>query len=551
MTRALATHDAAVRLSSCSLPLASALAASVSACHPSPPVTVEPPAEKVAAPAVPSPPWVPKGPRLGATRRESPSVLIKDARLLTGDGRDIPRGYVLMRDGAIVATGAGDAVDVPEGTTVVDARGKVVTPGLIDTHSHMGVYASPGVRAHADGNEMTDPITAGVRAIDAVWVQDPSLERALAGGVTTIQVLPGSGNLIGGRAVTLKLRHRTDAGSMRFVGAPDGLKMACGENPKRVYGERKRMPMSRMGNLEVQRQAFRDAKRLMAEWAEWRAKERERLEKLAIERRKFAAEEADRKAKTDRCDAGRIAPRTCRKWKAKWAAEPLVPPSDIGSLPPKADLDLETLAGALEGHILVHIHCYRADDMSRMIALADEMGFRVRSFHHALEAYKIRQSLALRQISVSTWADWWGFKMEAYDGIQENLALVSQSGGRAIVHSDSAEGVRRLNQEAAKGMWAGRHAGIDITSAEATRWITLNPAWALGVEDRVGSLMAGKDADIVVWDRDPFSVYASAERVYVDGRLSFDRSATAAPWSDFEAAPDEPPPPPTPKKEAL
>lgn len=533
------------------MPLALAFAVAASACHPSPPATPKKAAGKVTEPAVPSPPWVPKGPRLGATRRESPPVLIKDARLLTGDGRDIPRGYVLMRDGAIVATGAGDAVDVPAGTTVVDGRGKVVSPGLIDTHSHMGVYAAPGVRAHADGNEMTDPITAGVRAIDAVWVQDPSLERALAGGVTTIQVLPGSGNLIGGRAVTLKMRHRTDAGSMRFVGAPDGLKMACGENPKRVYGERKMMPMSRMGNLEVQRQAFRDAKRLMAEWAEWRAKERERLERLTVERRAFVAEETDRKTKADRCEAGRVAPRTCREWMAKWAAEPLVPPSDIGALPPKADLDLETLAGAMEGHILVHIHCYRADDMSRMIALADEMGFRVRSFHHALEAYKIRQSLALRQISVSTWADWWGFKMEAYDGIQENLALVSQSGGRAIVHSDSPEGVRRLNQEAAKGMWAGRHAGIDITPAEAMRWITLNPAWALGIEDRVGSLIAGKDADLVVWDRDPFSVYASAERVYVDGRLSFDRAANNAPWSDFEASPDEPPPPPAPKKEAL
>jgi imidazolonepropionase-like amidohydrolase len=172
-----------------------------------------------------------------------------------------------------------------------------------------------------------------------------------------------------------------------------------------------------------------------------------------------------------------------------------------------------------------------------MLALADEAGFRIRSFHHALEAYKIRDELKERTIAVSTWADWWGFKLEAYDGIPENLALVSAGGGRAVVHSDSAEGIRRLNQEAAKGMYAGRRRGLDISEGEAIRWVTLNPAWALGIDERVGSLAVGKDADVVVWDKSPLSVYASAERVLVDGVERYRRGSDAPPWSDFEAAP--------------
>ncbi|MEM9877203.1 MAG: amidohydrolase family protein, partial [Myxococcota bacterium] len=353
-----------------------------------------------------------------------------------------------------------------------------------------------------------------------------------------------SGNLVGGRAVTLKLRRRPEVGSMRFRGAPPGLKMACGENPKRVYGERKKMPMSRMGNLKVQRQAFLDAKTLMGEWARWATEEGERRAAAAQARAALEAKRNERAQQKADCREGKADPKQCRKWASTWATEPLVPPSEAELPPPKRNLDLETLAGAMTGHVLVHIHCYRADDMARMMALADEMGFRVRSFHHALEAYKIRDTLAARDISVSTWADWWGFKMEAYDGIQENLALVFDAGARAIVHSDSEEGIRRLNQEAAKGMWAGRHQGIEISDAEAAKWITLNPAWALGIDARVGSLTVGKDADVVVWDRaDPFSVYARAERVYVDGHLALDRNRPSAPWSDFEADPSEVPRP--------
>jgi imidazolonepropionase-like amidohydrolase len=193
--------------------------------------------------------------------------------------------------------------------------------------------------------------------------------------------------------------------------------------------------------------------------------------------------------------------------------------------------------------VLVHVHCYRADDMLAMLALADEAGFRIRSFHHALDAYKIRNILADRGIAASTWADWWGFKMEAFDGIPENAALLEESGARAIIHSDSAEGIQRLNQEAAKAMASGRRSGISVTEEDAIRWITANPAWALGIDGRTGTLEAGKDADVVLWDRNPFSVYASAEKVWIDGALVNDRKATAAPWSDFEIGHGAAPPP--------
>jgi imidazolonepropionase-like amidohydrolase len=183
---------------------------------------------------------------------------------------------------------------------------------------------------------------------------------------------------------------------------------------------------------------------------------------------------------------------------------------------------------------MLHVHCYRADDMLAMISLADEMGFTIRSFHHALEAYKIRDVLAKRNISVSTWADWWGFKMEAYDGIPENLALVQESGGIPILHTDSHEGIQRMNQEVGKALASGRQAGIAVTDEDAIRWLTANPAWALGIQQRTGTLEVGKDADVVLWDRQPFSVYASAERVWIDGINVHDKLKKRAPWSDFE-----------------
>jgi imidazolonepropionase-like amidohydrolase len=356
------------------------------------------------------------------------------------------------------------------------------------------------------------------------------LPRALAGGVTTIQVLPGSANLIGGRSFTAKLTRGTSARAMRFLGAPQGLKMACGENPKRVYGEQRRLPSTRMGNLAVVRKAFADAwdyrrrvqkyERDLALWKEKQRKEKQGKEEQARPTSSSSPSSPFETAPKDTAELGADP-------EAKVAA-PDDPPE-----PPTRDPALETLKDVLDGKILVHNHCYRADEMSLMLDLAQQYGFRIRSFHHALEAYKIADRLAREGVAVSTWADWWGFKMEAYDGVPENAALVAAAGGRAIIHSDSESEIRHLNQEAGKALAAGRRLGLKIDDDAALRWLTANPAWALGIDDRVGTLEPGKMADVVVWDRHPFSVYALAQRVYVDGALAFDRRAARA-TTDFE-----------------
>ena len=427
-------------------------------------------------------------------------MLIRDVTILTAAGRRIERGWLRLRAGRIFALGEGQAPATEAGETVIDAKGQYATPGLIDTHSHMGVYPVPNVWAHGDGNEMTSPITAGVRSEEAFWPQDPALQRAVAGGVTTIQVLPGSANLMGGRSVTLKLHPRRSTRAMRFPGAPDGLKMACGENPKRVYGLHKQtMPASRMGNLFLMRQKWSAARRYRRRWQKWRDNphpDGQSQEAHAV-------------------DAG-IDGRNTKE-------------------PPKRDLVLETLARVLDGEILVHIHCYRADEMILQLELAEEFGFHVRSFHHAVEAYKIRDILAQKKVSVSTWADWWGFKIEAWDGIEQNLALIEEAGGLAVVHTDSTEGVQRMNQEAGKAYHTGLASGIALTEDAALRWITANPAWTLGIEDQTGTLEVGKMADVTLWDAHPFSVYTRATRVFIDGHLRFDRERPeTSRWSDFE-----------------
>jgi len=416
-------------------------------------------------------------------------VLITDATVLTGDGQRLDQADVLMRDGRIAAVGTD--LD-PAGATVVDGRGKWVTPGIIDVHSHLGVYPSPGAIAHSDGNEMTAPVTAQVWAEHGVWPQDPGFAAALAGGVTSLMILPGSANLIGGRGVVLKNVPATTMQAMKFPGAPHSVKMACGENPKRVYGSRGQSPMTRMGNLAGYRAAFIEAQKYREAWD------------------KYEAANAD--------DGKR------RKKSANGNGEP-----------PTRDLRMDTLAGVLRGEIGVHIHCYRADEMALMIDLAREFDFKIAAFHHGVEAYKLADTLAGENICGALWADWWGFKMEAYDGIQENIALVDRpKNGCAVVHSDSSEGIQRLNQEAAKVMGRGERAGMDLPPEHAIRWITSNAAKSIGVADATGTLAEGKMADVVLWNGNPFSVYAKAEKVYVDGALLYDRNDPARqPVSDF------------------
>jgi imidazolonepropionase-like amidohydrolase len=455
-------------------------------------------------------------------------------------GKTIARGSILLQKGKISAIAEGD-LEAPAGALVVDGAGKFVTPGIIDTHSHMGVYPMPGAEAHSDGNEMTQPVTPEAQAADAFWPQDPGIERAVAGGVTTIQVLPGSGNLIGGRAATVKLRPGLSSRQMHVPGAPDGLKMACGENPKRTYGKDKRSPMTRMGNLALQRNAFLKAKKLQRDWALWRMNEAKRQEGDAKKRATYEAKREERRVREAWCrDEPMREP--CAEWRKSWSERLEAPEPTTPIAPPDRDPGTETLVAALEGRVLVHVHCYRADDMLAMLALADEVGFRIRSFHHALEAYKIRGELKARQIASSTWADWWGFKLEAYDGIPENAALLEEAGARAIIHSDSSEGIQRLNQEAGKAMASGRRAGIKLTEEDVIRWITLHPAWALGIDASTGSLETGKDADVVLWNKNPFSVYAVAEKVWIDGALAYSHDGKAPRWSDFEIGQEAPGP---------
>jgi len=414
----------------------------------------------------------------------SPPVLLQGATVLTGTGTRLDAADVLLREGRIVAVGTG--LEVPADAVRVAAAGKWVTPGVIDIHSHLGVYASPAASAHSDGNEATSPVTANVWAEHSIWPQDPGFHAALAGGVTSLQILPGSANLIGGRGVTVKNVSAVTYQGMKFPGAPWGLKMACGENPKRVYGS-KGGPSTRMGNIAGYRAAFADAAEYM-------------------KKRKAAAAKADgTKADSDKDSGG------------------------------KRDLKLDTLAGAINGDIRVNIHCYRADEMAIMLDLAKEFGFRIAAFHHGVEAYKIADRLAAEGVCGALWADWWGFKMESFDGIQENIALVDRvPGGCAIVHSDSGEGIQRLNQEAAKVIANARRIGIDITPEHAIQWITRNPAKAMGILDQTGTLEPGKMADVVLWNGNPFSSYAQAEQVYVDGARLYDRRDPARqPTSDF------------------
>ena len=402
---------------------------------------------------------------------------IRGATIYDGEGGQIDNGTIVLADGVVQAVGDA-STPVPEGAITLDGSGKFVTPGIIDVHSHLGDYPSPGTSSHSDGNEATAPARADVWAEHSVWPQDPGFSRALAnGGVTALQVLPGSANLFGGRSVTLKNVPARTVQGMKFPGAPYGLKMACGENPKRVYGN-KGGPATRMGNIATVRATWLKAKVYDRKW--------------------------------DKYEQG-------------------------GGEMPERDLSMDTLRGVLDGKIIIHNHCYRADEMAIMLDVAKEFGYKVGTFHHAVESYKVADLLRESGTCSAMWADWWGFKMESYDGIKENIPLVDRAGACAIVHSDDANGIQRLNQEAAKALADGRRIGHNVTDAYAWRWLSYNPALSLGILDKTGSLKAGKMADVVLWNGNPFSTYTRPDKVWIDGALLYDSAnPRLRPVSDFE-----------------
>jgi len=399
----------------------------------------------------------------------SQQMLIKNATVLTGTGERIEQGDVLVIDGKISQVGKDLTA---KNALIVDAKGKWVTPGIIDVHSHLGVYPSPSVESHSDGNEMTSPNTSEVWAEHSVWPQDPGFQKARAGGITTLQLLPGSANLFGGRGVTLRNVPSHTMQGMKFPNAPYGLKMACGENPKRVYGSRKEAPATRMGNMAGYRMAWAEATEYKRAWEKY---------------------ERD-------YEAGK---------------NPQAPIRDI---------ELDTLKGVLDGDILIHNHCYKAEEMAMMIDLSKEFNYHAGTFHHAIEGYKIADLLGENGNCAAMWPDWWGFKMEAYDMVRENVAIVDAAKNScAVVHSDSGTTIQRLNQEAGKILYDAKDVGFELTEADAIKWITSNAAKSLGILDKTGSLETGKQADIVIWNQNPFSVYAQAEQVFVDGAKVFDR----------------------------
>ncbi len=417
--------------------------------------TVEKAADKPLPPLPVSPPPFPAG---------KPVAITGGTVLSVGPQGDLPGATVLIRDGRIAAVGKD--VAVPEGAIVIDARGRHVMPGIIDTHSHTAIEG--GV------NEGTDVITAETRVRDVIDHRDVSIYRQLAGGVTAINALHGSANVIGGQNVVLKLRWGQSPDGLVFQEAPRGIKFALGENVKRsnirVPGE-PRYPGTRMGVEVVLREAFLRARAYKKEWADYEAK------------RKALPAKADK------------------------------------PVAPRRDLRLETLRDILDGKILVHSHGYRADEMLMLMGVADEFGFKVRTFQHGLEAYKIASEIARHGAGVGTFIDWWAYKIEAMGASPYNPKVLASKGVRVSLNSDSDELARRLYWDAAKAVKYG-----GVSEAEALRMITLNAAWQLGVDRYVGSLEAGKQADIGIWSAHPLSPQARCEMTLVDGQVYFDRA---------------------------
>ena len=422
-------------------------------------------ADKPAADA--KPPVAPREPP--AVPARDASFAIMGATILTaGPQGTIEKGTILVKDGKIAAIGA--SVELPSGLPVVNATGQFVTPGLIDAHSHTAIEGSV--------NECTDSVTAEVRVADVIEDHDIDIYRQLAGGVTAINVLHGSCNAIGGQNAVLKMRWGKPPADLLFKEAPRGIKFALGENPKRanfnVPGQ-KRYPGTRMGVEVVIREAFEDAKAYRREW-----------------------EEYDRRVKA----AG---------------------PKGEKPVAPRKDLRLETLVDVLDGKVLVHAHCYRSDEILMLIKVAEEEGFRIRTFQHVLEGFKVAREIAKHGAGGSTFSDWWAYKMEAHDAIPYNAAVMASKGVRVSLNSDSNELARRLYWEAAKAVKYG-----GVSEDEALKMVTANPAWQLGIDKYVGTLEVGKDADIAIFSAHPFAPDARVEMTLVEGTVVFDRERDVA-----------------------
>jgi imidazolonepropionase-like amidohydrolase len=388
------------------------------------------------------------------------AVAIRGGTVLTVTRGTIQDGVVVLRDGKIAAVG-GAGTAIPSGAEIVEAKGRFVTPGIIDAHSHIAAESI---------NEGGTTVSSMTGIEDVLDPTDVSIYRDLAGGLTVANVLHGSANPIGGKNQVIKLRWGKDARGLIFEGAPPGIKFALGENPKdmRQFGQTgpRRYPITRAGVEFVIRDAFSRARVYQKEWQDY-------------DRRRKAGE-------------------------------------DLST--PRRDLQLEPLVEILEGRRLVHSHTYRADETLMLLRLADEMGFKIATFQHVLEGYKVADEMAKHGAGGSTFSDWWAYKIEAEDAIPYNAALMHKRGVLVSVNSDSAEHARRLNTEAAKSMhWGG------LNEDEALSFVTINPARQLKIDARVGSLEAGKDADVVIWNKHPLSTYAIVDRVYIDGQQYYDR----------------------------
>lgn len=386
----------------------------------------------------------------------------------------IENGVVLIENGAIKAVGKASEVQIPEGFEKIDVTGKYVMPGIIDSHSHMGVYSWPSVSANSDGNEAVDPITPNMRVEDAINTEDPAFKRAVAGGVTSCLVIPGSANMIGGLGMVLKLRIGNRIAEMQYQKAKRSMKMASGENPKRVYGGRTQLPSTRMGNFAVLRDYFQKAKEYKQKWLTYEEK----------------------KAKGD----------------------------DVQ--PPEFDAKLDALTQVLDGKVLVQIHCYRADEILTLLSISNEFGFKIRGLHHCLDGYKVADQIAKYGCAVATFADWWGYKVEAWDAIPQAPAILAAKGVRVTMHSDSPDIGQRLFHEAAKCVKYG------MAEDEALKTITIHPAWMLGIDSYTGSLEVGKDADIAVFSKHPFDMYTLCDMTFIDGEIVFDRKKNLDYWGD-------------------